>query len=149
MSQVLLVEARRLKPLQSALNTVLQSDPIALYESPLGQKSNSTDSRDPTESESGMPGSGCLACLAICNLTYQGRQYCIYYFNSILAFSDINSTLRTSATVISVTAATLNAQNMSTRNRSRGWEVALSKDIWMRNFRVTDKCAWTTSAHQL
>ena len=34
--QVLLVEARRLKPLQSALNTVLQSDPIALYESSLG-----------------------------------------------------------------------------------------------------------------
>lgn len=31
--EVLLVEARRLKPLQSALNTVLQSDPIALYES--------------------------------------------------------------------------------------------------------------------
>lgn len=30
---VVLVEARRLKPLQSALNTVLQSDPIALYES--------------------------------------------------------------------------------------------------------------------
>ena len=29
----MLVEARRLKPLQSALNTVLQSDPIALYES--------------------------------------------------------------------------------------------------------------------
>ena len=30
---MVLVEARRLKPLQSALNTVLQSDPIALYES--------------------------------------------------------------------------------------------------------------------
>lgn len=33
---MVLVEARRLKPLQSALNTVLQSDPIALYESLLG-----------------------------------------------------------------------------------------------------------------
>jgi len=29
---VVLVEARRLKPLQSALNTVLQSDPLALYD---------------------------------------------------------------------------------------------------------------------